>query len=197
VPYITIATEDELSEAVGNRLVADILPTFEVSQMLRRGGNGYLKKKCRNFNQMALRHPVLLITDLDNAPCASELINGWFGDLPLNADLIFRVAVREIESWLLADHQGMAELLERGANNITQNPDQLGNPKEYLLQCAKRASREVKNDLIRSKGALASQGLGYNSRLGMFVREVWAPNRASERSDSLARAMQRLREIQQ
>jgi hypothetical protein len=49
VPYITIATEDELSEAVGLRLVADILPRFEVTNMLRRGGNGYLKRKCLDF----------------------------------------------------------------------------------------------------------------------------------------------------
>lgn len=195
MPYITIATEDELSEAVGSRLVADVLPGFEIGQMLRRGGNGYLKTKCENFNKMALRHPVLLITDLDNAICASDLIESWFGNSPLNANLIFRVAVREIESWLLADHEGMRRLLDKGASKIAGNPDQLANPKEYLLECAKRAPREVKNDLIHSKGALAKQGLGYNSRLCLFVREVWAPNRASERSDSLARAIRRLGEI--
>jgi hypothetical protein len=196
MPYITIATEDELSEAVGKRLVADMLPAFEVHQLLRRGGNGYLRTKCSNFNQMALRHPVLLITDLDNGACASALIDDWFGNLLRNQNMIFRVAVREIESWLLADHQGMQQLLERGANNITPNPDQLPNPKEYLLQRAKRAPREVKNDLIRSKGALATQGLGYNSRLCMFVREVWEPVQASQRSDSLARAIQRLEEVE-
>jgi hypothetical protein len=195
VPFITIATEDELSETVGTRLISDLLPKFEVIQKLRRGGNGYLKNKCHNFNQMAARHPVLLITDLDNSICASALIDGWFGILPRNANLKFRVAVREIESWLLADQQGMQQLLGNGANNITQNPDQLQNPKEYLLQCAKRAPREVKNDLIRSKGALAAQGLGYNSRLCAFVREEWEPARASQRSESLARAIQRLREL--
>lgn len=197
MPYITIATEDELSEAVGLRLVADILPRFEVTNMLRRGGNGYLKRKCLDFNRMALRHPVFLMTDLDDTQCASALINSWFGQVPKNANLIFRVAVREVESWLLADHQGMATLLERGANNITLNPDHLPDPKQYLLRCAKRAPRDVKNDLIRSKGALASQGLGYNSRLCSFVREIWAPEQASQRSDSLRRAVERLREVDQ
>ena len=195
MPFITIATEDELSEAVGSRLIAEILPQFEIAQKLRRGGNGYLKTKCLNFNNMALRHPVFLITDLDRYPCAGGLIRSWFGNFPLNANFIFRVAVREIESWLLADHQGMELLLERGANNITLTPDQLQSPKEYLLECAKRAPREVRNDLIRSKGALATQGLGYNSRLCEFVRNVWEPDRACDRSDSLARAILRLREI--
>jgi hypothetical protein len=197
MPYITIATEDELSEAVGDRLVAEILPNFEISQRLRKGGNGYLKNKCMNFNKMALRHPVLLITDLDNAACASGLIESWFAGQILNQNLIFRVAIREIESWLLADHQGMRQLLEKGANKITLTPDQLQNPKEYLLECAKRAPRGVRNDLIRAKGALALQGLGYNSRLCMFVRDTWEPERASTRSDSLDRAIRRLREIAQ
>jgi hypothetical protein len=197
VPFITIATEDELSEAVGRRLVADILPAFELLPPLRKGGNGYLKSKCPNFNKMAARYPVLLITDLDNSDCASALIESWFGILPRHANLKFRVAVREIESWLLADHQGMQNLLVKGANNIAANPDELPNPKEYLLQRAKRAPRDVKNDLIRSKGALAKQGLGYNSRLCTFVREDWEPARASQRSNSLARAIQRLRELAQ
>lgn len=195
MPFITIATEDELSEAVGSRLVAEVLPNFEVVQKLRRGGNGYLKSKCQNFNQMATRHPVLLITDLDNSACASALIESWFGILPRNANLKFRVAVREIESWLLADHLGMQNLLVNGANNITPNPDQLPNAKEYLLHRAKRAPREIKNDLVRSKGALATQGLGYNARLCAFAREAWEPARASQRSSSLARAIQRLREL--
>lgn len=197
MPFITIATEDELSEAVGRRLVADILPAFELLPPLRKGGNGYLKSKCPNFNQMAARHPVLLITDLDNSDCASALIESWFGILPRHANLKFRVAVREIESWLLADHQGMQNLLVNGANNIAANPDNLPNPKEYLLQRAKRAPRDVRNDLIRIKGALAMQGLGYNSRLCAFVREVWEPARASQRSNSLARAIQRLKELAQ
>lgn len=197
MPFITIATEDELSEAVGSRLVAEVLPEFDIVQKLRRGGNGYLRTKCQSFNQMAVRHPVLLITDLDNSDCASALIESWFGILPRHANLKFRVAVREIESWLLADHQGMQNLLVNGANNIAANPDELPNAKEYLLQLAKRAPRDVRNDLIRTKGALAKQGLGYNSRLCAFVREVWEPARASQRSDSLARAIRRLEELAQ
>lgn len=195
--YISIATEDELSEVVGARLVSELLPEFEVINKLRRQGNGYLRSRCQDFNKMALRHPVFLITDLDNALCAQGLIDSWFGQFPVNPGLEFRVAVKEIESWLLADHLGMQQLLCRGANSIHANPDQLPNPKEYLLQCARRAPRDVRNDLIRSAGSSARQGLGYNSRLCEFVREVWEPTRAAERSDSLSRAMLRLRAMAQ
>lgn len=197
MPYITLATEDELSESVGIRLINDFLPNFCVPQLLRQGGSGYLKSRCHNFNKMAERHPVFLITDLDSMACPSYLMQKWFGNSLINDGFLFRVAVREIEAWLLADHQGMQQLLERGANNLERNPDNLPNPKEYLLQCARRAPRDVKNDLIRQAGSLASQGLGYNSRLCAFVQDIWSPDRASGRSDSLARAIHRLRSIVQ
>lgn len=193
--FITIATEDELSEAVGVRLVTEILPGFEIAQMLGRRGNGYLKAKCQSFNQMAIRHPVLLITDLDNRLCAKSLIDSWFGNLNINVNLKFRVAVREMEAWLLADHHGMRELLGRGGNNIAPNPDGIQNPKEYLLERAKRAPSEIKNDLVRARGSAAVQGLGYNARLSEFVRTTWSLEQASQRSESLVKAVERLKEL--
>lgn len=195
MPFIAIATEDELSEAVGVRLVADILPAFEIIQKLGHKGNGYLKTRCRSFNQMALRYPVLLITDLDNTLCAKRLIDSWFGKKPINANLKCPVAVREVESWLLADHQGMQNLLGRGGNNLAPNPDSIQNPKEYLLERAKRAPSEIKTDLVRAKGSAALQGLGYNARLSEFVRTSWNVERASQRSESLAKATERLKEL--
>lgn len=197
MPFITIATEDELSESVADRLVCDFLPLFNVNQRLRKGGNGYLKSKCHNFNQMALRQHVLLITDLDNAICPVTLIANWFGHTQLNPNLIFRVAVKEIESWLLADHEGMQNLLVNGGNALTNTPDHLNYPKEYLLHRAKKAPREIKNDIVRVKGQVTRQGLGYNARLCQFVRETWSPARAQQTSESLSRAIQRLQAIGQ
>ncbi|MDY7524874.1 hypothetical protein [Sphingomonas sp. 10B4] len=144
---------------------------------------------------MAIRHPVLLITDLDNRLCAKSLIDSWFGNLNINVNLKFRVAVREMEAWLLADHHGMRELLGRGGNNIAPNPDGIQNPKEYLLERAKRAPSEIKNDLVRARGSAAVQGLGYNARLSEFVRTTWSLEQASQRSESLVKAVERLKEL--
>jgi hypothetical protein len=51
---------------------------------------------------MAERRPVFLITDLDNIQCANVLVENWRNNLHVNPGLKFRVAVREIESWILA-----------------------------------------------------------------------------------------------
>jgi hypothetical protein len=64
-----------------------------------------------------------------------------------------------------------------------------------LLEIAKKAPRNIRNELIIEKGAVASQGLGYNSLLCEFVRSIWQPQRAALRSNSLMRTRIRINEL--
>ena len=167
---IALATEDELSEAVGVRLVAKTVPSLEIGLRLRKGGFGYLRSRLNNFYQIARRQPVLLITDLNSYPCAAALIAEWSRRIPRNDGLLFRVAVREIESWLLADHEAMRSLLGSRATRLPEHPDTLADPKRTLLDLAKVAPRHVRTDLRAEVGAIAAQGLGYNRVLADWVR---------------------------
>jgi hypothetical protein len=74
-------------------------------------------------------------------------------------NLVFRVAVREIEAWLLADHVGMGKLLVAGATNLPRDPDLLVDPKQVLLQLASKAPRVVQNDLLVDRERLPLRGL--------------------------------------
>jgi hypothetical protein len=59
---ITLATEDELSEAIAPQMLA-AFPAITVGACLRRGGSGYLRPHMRNFREMARRQrPVLVAT---------------------------------------------------------------------------------------------------------------------------------------
>ena len=60
---IVLATEDQLSEEVGLKLAANA--GLNVVQKLRQGGNGYLKKRMRNFCEIARQVPVVVLADLD------------------------------------------------------------------------------------------------------------------------------------
>ena len=193
--FFNLATEDEVSESIGLKLIEELGSEFQVNLKLRKGGYGYLRSKINSFCQMALRNPILIITDLDRITCPATLIRGWMGTKRCPEKMLFRVAVRETESWLMADHTAMGSLLGKGAANIPSNPDSINDPKQKLLECAKRAPREVRKRLIAEKGALASQGLEYNSCLCKFVRERWNPERAANRSTSLRRARARLKEL--
>jgi hypothetical protein len=185
--YLALATEDELTETVGRRLIDEVRATCEVNLTFRQGGYGYLKSRLDTFCQIARRHPVLLITDLDTGTCAPELIERWMDGKEQPEGLLFRVAVREVESWLLADHRAIKALFGSRITRLPEQPDTLNDPKATLLKLAKQAPRAIRNDLISERGTVASQGLGYNLRLCTFVREMWNPERAALRSDSLRR----------
>jgi hypothetical protein len=105
--------------------------------------------------------------------------------------MVFRVAVREVEAWVLADHVAMRELVG-GKGVFPVDPDALPDPKQTLLGLAKRASKTIRNDMIKSQEGQLSQGLGYNARLTHWINTAWSPERAADRSPSLARARLRL-----
>ena len=191
---IALATEDELSEAIGLRLIAES-PFHEADVLpLRRNGSGYLKSKVESWRQLAGQQVVLLLTDLDQIDCPVALRNEWLGTRPMPDRLLLRIAVREIESWVLADHDAMRKLIgDRG--KLPPAPDELGDPKAFLLNMVRKyAPRDVKQDLLAERGAMASQGLGYNRRLVAWVKSDWSPDRAAARSPSLLRARQALRD---
>lgn len=192
---LAIATEDELSEAVALRLVEEVDPHWTVTHTLRKNGFGYLRAKMPSWCELARQQPVFLLTDLDRVACPAELLQQWRGALNVPSDLLIRVAVREVEAWLLADHEAARSLLG-GHARLPAEPDDLPDPKGHLLRlAAKYATRDVRADLVKATGAIAGQGIGYNARLTHWVRASWAPPRAAGRSPSLHMARVRLAEL--
>jgi hypothetical protein len=95
---------------LGKRLLAELHELLDVGLLLRKGGNGYLRSRIPSFCQLARYEPILLITDLDNWTCPAELRTRWLGGLTQPSTMLIRVAVREVEAWLLADHEAMEAL---------------------------------------------------------------------------------------
>lgn len=187
-----VATEDALSEAVAEILLLQI-GNYSVVKRLRKSGFGYLKERISDFNRMAAKvMPVLLVTDLDRGECAAELVNSWLPGGP-NANLLFRVAIRETESWVLADRSGFAEFLGVSIAKIPDRPDDLPDPKRALLDLVRTSRRrDLRADMLPTPGISFPVGLGYNERLTGFVRRQWDCRRAAEVSPSLARAVRRV-----
>jgi hypothetical protein len=144
---------------------------------------------------MAQREPVLVLTDLDRIACPPTLLQSWSKGEQLPENLLLRVVVREAEAWVLADREGAADLLGISANRIPLNPEEIDDPKQFLLNLARTARREVRSELMAPSKAVASQGLGYNRILSDFIEMHWNLEVAAERSASLHRAMTRLEEL--
>ena len=129
---IALASEDALSETVGQCLLAELGADMEAQVLLRRDGFGYLRSRMTPWCQMAQHHAVVILTDLDRAACPSTLLDEWFGVLVRPPNLLLRVAVRELESWLLADHQAMRALIGKGGVLPVQ-PDLLVDSKQHQI----------------------------------------------------------------
>lgn len=191
---INLATEDELSECVARRILAHEPGRFQVGYAYRRGGFGYLKRNVQGWNNAAPSIPFLVLTDLDTSyayPCL--LITDWLSSARQHPNLLFRVAVREVEAWLLADHTAFAAYLGIAARQIPSEPDLLADPKAALVELARcTRRRDLRARLAPKSGSTARQGPDYNGCLCEFVNAAWEPERASGRSSSLRRTLDRL-----
>ena len=193
--WVNIAVEDSLSDSVLRRLLASSGKRYEVAQSFSRGGFGYLKSTIKGFNVAARGTPFVVLTDLDSAPCASGLIEQWL-PVPRHHNLLFRVAVREVEAWLLADRANLAVHLAVAESHIPRDPDALRDPKQKLIEAAKKSRRrEIREAIVPARNTTAKQGPDYNDFLGRFVAGSWDPATAKNSSESLNRAIKCLNEF--
>ena len=109
---VILAVEDALSDAVAT----EILRSFDIEVHVRipisYQGNTYLRRRAAELNRSAKGPPyVFMFTDLDSpGSCAPELIQSWV-KAPLNPGFFLRVAVMEVESWIMADRDALAAFL--------------------------------------------------------------------------------------
>jgi len=189
---INLATEDELSEVVLFKILA-VTNRYAVGTQYRRGGYGYLRRTVLGWNRAAKGVPFVVLTDLDTANCPAALINSWL-TVPKHANLSFRVAVREVESWLLADSTNFSSYVRIPAGLIPTAPDMLDNPKAKLVELARRSrAKDLRERLVPRAGSTAKQGPDYNGCLAAFVHESWNVSAACANSPSLAKTVARIK----
>jgi hypothetical protein len=196
VAPINLAVEDELSEFVLRRVLKNF-PTLQIKSVFRKGGYGYLKNRVLGFNQAANYTPFLLLTDLDRAECPPIMINDWLKGNVCNPRFLFRIAVPEVESWLLADNIGFRRFLGlRGAPHNT-NPEEIADAKAELLTLAEKSRiKEIREAIVyRDENGQRYQGPDYNGTLGYFVKYNWDIRVASNRSPSLIKLIKALNQL--
>lgn len=184
--YITLAVEDSLSEAVARKILYQSKKQYCVANCLGGKGFGYLKASINAFNKAAKKLPIFVLTDQD-VGCPPEKIKSWLNHKP-NANLIFRIAVMEIESWVMADCEAIADFLSISVANFPYRMDEIPNPKQFLLTNAKKSRlKSLKEDIVPSIGSTAKIGPNYNARLSDFIRNKWNVYKAIKYSESLNR----------
>ena len=190
--HIYAGVEGDLDAAVAARLVTDA--GASVAAVHGRGGKPRLLQQLHGFNAAAAHSPWLVLVDLDDDQCAPPAVGRW---LPSPAShMCFRVVIREIESWLLADRARFATFLGVSRNLIPVEPESVGDPKGLVVRLAQRSrNRRIREAMIPDPAGKRKIGPGYTAELVGFVQDHWMPTDAAVRADSLARCLVRLREL--
>jgi hypothetical protein len=191
--YVSVAVEGDVDEAVAIRLI--VLAGGVPGSVYGKRGKPGLRRGVTGYNQAARRAPWLVLVDLDtDEPCAPTLLRTWLPDQ--SAHMCFRVAVRAIEAWLIADPERLAGFLGISASRIPAEPEGLVDPKRTMVDLARTSRRrDIQNDMVPREGSGRSVGPAYTSRVIEYARDDWRPDVAARRAESLQRAIACLEEL--
>ena len=190
--------EDEATRAVVLRLFDYLQRVSGVDMSLSQGhpvithGYGKLKEKAlRLWNASKSGIDCFFLTDLDNHPTPNQLGKSWFGieclgQLP--AHYIFRISIREIESWIMADVETFSRHLGVAAANFPDEMDSIPDPKLFLFNLIRSKCRRKRFlEMIPQPGQHV--GISYNPVLCDYIARLWRPESAARHSSSLARTL--------
>lgn len=195
-PGVAVVVEDALSMAVARRLLAHACPEIEISLPRVTAGVGRIKADFSRYlaASRVMRHVVMV--DLDRAPCPATLKAAWKIP-PTHTGLVFVVAVRETEAWLLADRAGFAAFAGIPAAKLPARPEEEEDPKQTLVNLVRRSARKsLAQEIVPAKGSRLSIGPLYNETLSRFVTDAWDVHAAAAAAPSLDRALRRLGALQ-
>jgi hypothetical protein len=184
---ISAAVEGDVDEVVARRLIREV--GAAPGTVYGKHGKPALRARINGYNNAARHTPWLVLVDLDrDADCAPPLRQDW---LPNPAPrLCFRIAVRQIEAWLMADAQALADHLRVTHRAIPAAPEDLDNPKSVMVNLARRSRRrDIRTDMVPREGSGRAVGPAYTSHLIEYAEKHWRPEVAAHRSDSLRRAI--------
>ena len=154
-----------------------------------------LTRQLDGYNNAARRSPWLVLRDMDtDAECAPLLLKALLPDPA--SHMHFRIVVRAIESWLIADREEISRFLSIPIEHAPRDPDQLEDPKNTLVNLARKSrSRRIREDMVPRPDGHVKIGPAYTSRIIEYAESYWRPHEAAKHSDSLRRCVACLRRL--
>lgn len=159
----------------------------------RNAGGSPFWGHARRFNEAGEHQLVLGLADLEQASCASAALEAL--GKPRSNGFKLRLAVRMIESWVMADRESFAAYLGVRVAQVPREPDLLEHPKRAVVDLARRSRRRSVRDAVVPSGS-GPVGAEYMPFMTTFVGSRWEVGRARLNSPSLERACRRWLDIQ-
>ena len=153
------------------------------------GGGSKFWLAAARYNEAGRHTAVIGLADLEQAQCASSLLAG---KLPhKSAGFHLRLAVRMLESWLLADRQAMARFLKVPISTLPMNPDGEVHAKRVLVDIARKSTSKNIRDALVPDDSGGIVGSDYAATMCTFIEQYWRVSDARKISPSLEKACQR------
>lgn len=189
IPTILVV-EDILSEMVLRKMLASFPKKFSVRNCLGKEGFGFIQKNMPAFNKAASTIGIVVLTDLDNNLCPRLILNRWLPQVERHPQLLFRVAIYEVEAWLLSHRDALARYFRIALDLIPENSESVQDPKALIIELADQSPRkEIREAIVPGPGRRRKVGPDYNGCLLYFVHHYWEVEKARPHSRSLHRAM--------
>lgn len=173
---VSAAVEGSVDEVLVKRLISEAggIP----GEVYGKNGKLPLRTKINAYNSAARYRPWVVLVDLNHeADCAPDLCRAW---LPTRSPkLCFRVAVREVEAWLLADREHISKFLSISKTRIPLNTELEENPKQVMVNLAALSRRrDIREDIfpvLRVAGKLAQRTHPDSLNSSVLHKGVGAP----------------------
>jgi hypothetical protein len=186
--YISLLVEGPLDEQVLRQMLKRY-QRIHVLACFGKQGKQYLYKRIHNYNTAAAHQPFICLVDLDQEECAPGLIQRWLPD-GCHPNFLLRVAVPEVESWLIADHENFAAFIGVSKAKLPLYPDQHADLKQVVVNLARQSKiRRVRQNVVPDNNSAIAIGKAYVDELITFTLQKWNIDRARLHSPSLQKAL--------
>jgi hypothetical protein len=175
---ISFVVEGAIDAAVARKLIRSRGAIPRMERITR--GKGTFMAVLPKYNAAARFQRWLAIRDLDHdADCAPALLQ--LHRLQHRDFWSYRIAVREVEAWLMADRDAFADALGVRVAALPTQPEAIGDPKLAIVNLARRSrKRDIRLGLVPEEGAGITIGPEYAAWMSHFAEITWDPDRACE-----------------
>jgi hypothetical protein len=192
---VSLIAEGTLDEQVLRQLILQSAPHLQAGVCYGKRGRDWMSINLAKYNQAANSMAFATLADLEQDECPPTLLQLWFPH-GVHPNLRPRIAVRMVESWLLADREALSQFLGIAVHHVPHLPDNENNPKQIMVGLARHSrSRIIREDMVPPPNTPGHVGKNYRGRLEQFVVEKWSAERAQIHSPSLQRAVHSLEQF--
>lgn len=195
---VGVVVEGQSDVAVVQKMLLSCDIATDPQRIFRCNGKNKLDRNLSNYNRAAMHSPFIVVRDTDNEEngCAAALRERKLPGSRQNPGLCFRLAVRSIEAWLLADAEAFAETFSVALAKVPVGVEELAKPEEALINlCRRSRSSHVRAGVVPPRDSTGRVGPEYVTYITKYARSSWRPQVAANSAPSLRRAIAEVKRL--